>query len=254
MMVKRKMPKYQVIAAELQKLIKYRKIGPGEKLPTEAALAERFNVTRPTVREAYRVLIEGREVTLVGKSGYFVRGAKARFWYLSRRGAPVDPWVEMRSQTTERPSQEVSIELLSGDHMLQGKPLQEWFADSEAGDEFLCRRQLRGLDGEPVQLAATYMPLHVAQDTPLRRAVPTEASSISLLTDSRHVKLGNVTDVSSGRTATELESKSLGLAERAPGVELVRQFRIGLDGSVLAVESLVMDAHEARVVHESLEH
>ena len=44
------------IAGEIQEMIRRQRIGPGERLPTEHALARRFHVSRPIVREAIQAL------------------------------------------------------------------------------------------------------------------------------------------------------------------------------------------------------
>ncbi|SEP05076.1 DNA-binding transcriptional regulator, FadR family [Salinihabitans flavidus] len=49
-------PAYQVISSELQKLILDGALKPGETLPPEVELAERFGVNRSTVREGIRQL------------------------------------------------------------------------------------------------------------------------------------------------------------------------------------------------------
>ena len=55
----------ELIAASLRRQIITGELEPGEPLPNEAALMERFGVSRPTLREAFRILtskglVEGR--------------------------------------------------------------------------------------------------------------------------------------------------------------------------------------------------
>jgi GntR family transcriptional repressor for pyruvate dehydrogenase complex len=47
---------YEQIAGQLRDLIIDGQLGPGQRLPSEAALAAQFGASRPTVREALRVL------------------------------------------------------------------------------------------------------------------------------------------------------------------------------------------------------
>lgn len=47
---------YEQVADQLRELIMSGEIGPAQRLPNEAALAAQFGVSRPTIREALRVL------------------------------------------------------------------------------------------------------------------------------------------------------------------------------------------------------
>jgi len=49
-------PAYRALSAEIERMILSGQLKPGDSLPTETALAERFGVNRSTVREAIRLL------------------------------------------------------------------------------------------------------------------------------------------------------------------------------------------------------
>lgn len=60
----------ELIAASLRRQIIIGELRPGEPLPNEAALMERFGVSRPTLREAFRILeSEGIITVLRGAHG-----------------------------------------------------------------------------------------------------------------------------------------------------------------------------------------
>jgi len=66
-------PPYQQVADALRAAILTRKLKPGDKLPSQAELAARYNVARMTVQQALRVLrAEGLTVSRQG-SGVYVR-------------------------------------------------------------------------------------------------------------------------------------------------------------------------------------
>jgi len=68
-------PLYHQLADSLSSAITQGVFRPGEKLPSEPALAQRYGVTRPTVRQAARLLAERRLIEARRGSGTFVREA-----------------------------------------------------------------------------------------------------------------------------------------------------------------------------------
>jgi GntR family transcriptional regulator, transcriptional repressor for pyruvate dehydrogenase complex len=66
---------YEQIARHIRKAISAGKLGPGDKLPPEAELAHQFGVSRPTVREALKVLeaLNVLESSTGPKGGTFVK-------------------------------------------------------------------------------------------------------------------------------------------------------------------------------------
>ena len=67
------MPKYQRIASTLQDEIKTGKLSPGQMLPTEEQLTQRFSASRQTIRQALSVLVEAHLITKQRGSGSRVR-------------------------------------------------------------------------------------------------------------------------------------------------------------------------------------
>lgn len=66
-------PKYQKIVDYVEQNIKERAWKAGDKLPTEKALMDRFQVSRQTVRRALEVLNEDGVISSVQGSGSFIR-------------------------------------------------------------------------------------------------------------------------------------------------------------------------------------
>ena len=65
--------RWQAIAAELRADILAGRIRPGERLPNEQALADRFGVNRHTLRQAVQALAREGHVHVRQGSGTFVR-------------------------------------------------------------------------------------------------------------------------------------------------------------------------------------
>lgn len=65
---------YRQVAEQIRMLIEAGELSPGDKLPAERELAERFGVSRPTVREALIVLeVEGHIQIRMGAGVYISR-------------------------------------------------------------------------------------------------------------------------------------------------------------------------------------
>jgi len=65
--------RWEAIAAELRSDIAHGRLAPGEKLPNETLLAERFGVHRHTLRQAVQALVREGFVHVVHGSGTYVR-------------------------------------------------------------------------------------------------------------------------------------------------------------------------------------
>ena len=71
-------PPYLQVAAALRAAILTRKVDPGERLPSQAELAQRYGVARMTIQQALRVLKDEGLVSSRQGSGMFVRERTAR--------------------------------------------------------------------------------------------------------------------------------------------------------------------------------
>lgn len=63
------------VRTELEKLIRESRLKPGDRLPTEAELAARFDVGRSSIREALKHLEEAGSVTTIQGRGRFLSAA-----------------------------------------------------------------------------------------------------------------------------------------------------------------------------------
>lgn len=79
-------PLYHQLAASLSGAIAEGRFKPGQRLPSEPELARCFGVTRPTVRQATRLLAERRLVEAKRGSGTFVRTPKEQIDLFSLAG------------------------------------------------------------------------------------------------------------------------------------------------------------------------
>lgn len=61
------------VVNNIKEMIKNKRIHPGEKLPNEMELAKHFGVSRPTIREALKILASINVVEIVRGKGTFVK-------------------------------------------------------------------------------------------------------------------------------------------------------------------------------------
>lgn len=247
-------PNYRVIASDLLELIDSGVVGPDQRLPTEAELVERYGVTRPTVRQAYRVLMDNNRVAHHGLSGYYVKSVKRRHFRLAESGryralqlsAPVSaPAAEPRTLR-----QEVSVELLTAEAKLRDRPLSLWFERGDTDpDEYVCRNVLHTVDYEPSHLTSTYLPLHLGEGTAFRRPQEMEQDAATFLAQQLGEEVSGFSDHLSGRIATEREMRLLELQEATMVFELIRQVWF-LGGVPLMLEKLVVEAVGAEFEHD----
>src|SRR5512140_323499 len=87
-----KRPRYQSVAEELSSAIREGIYSVGSMLPTESALCAKFGVSRQTVREATRLLIQVGLVSRHQGIGTRVERATADETYVQRLGALPDLW------------------------------------------------------------------------------------------------------------------------------------------------------------------
>ncbi len=66
------------VSDQLEGLILSKELKPGDRLPTERELSQRFSVSRTVIREAIRILEARRFVTTQGGSGTFVKDLEAK--------------------------------------------------------------------------------------------------------------------------------------------------------------------------------
>jgi GntR family transcriptional regulator len=161
-------PLYRQIAADLRARLTSGELGPGDKLPTEPQLMERYGVSRNTVRLATALLInEGLVERVAGRSGGMVVRDRITLTYHATiaempgeaRGES-DAWFgEVREQGYE-PSQQFELRITSLTAELAERLGVE--ADSTA----VLRRCVRFVNGQPSSVQDTYYPMDLCEQVP----------------------------------------------------------------------------------------
>lgn len=225
-------PAFKQIARELRDAIKGGRIAAGDKVPSESQLMEHFGVARMTVRQALAELrSEGLLVAEHGR-GVFVRErpvvrrvASDRFARRHREagkaafiaeaqgiGAPSVDELEVGS---EAPSPDVR-EALS----------------LPARARVVARHRRYVMDGQPVELASSYVPASIAKGTQIEQPDSGPGGIYARIEEAGHV-LGEFSEEVAARMPTPEERRRLRLPAGTP-VLTVR--RIAFDTKGVAVE------------------
>lgn len=242
-------PVYKQIADELREQIHMGTFEPGAKLPSEADLVRDFGVAQGTVRQSLAVLRgEGLVVSEHGR-GVFVRPrpkirrvAQDRFARAHREAGKaaylveaekehVTPTVDVFFVGPERVSMEVA-------ERLRVRP----------GTKVLVRKRRYLSDGEPTELATSYLPWNLAAGTLMAEVNPGPGGIYARLEESGH-ELGHFTEDVSARMPTADETKALRLPGGTPVLALVR-VAYDVDGLALEVCDTVMSSAHYVLTYE----
>lgn len=242
-------PVFRQIADLLRDDITSGRLEEGARLPSETQLVQEFGTARGTVRQAIAQLkAEGLAASEHGR-GAFVRRrppvkrvaqdrfarrhrdeGKAAFLAEAEAGG-VSPGVEVLHVGLERPPAEVADRL--------GTP---------PSDKVLVRRRRYLADGDPVELATSYIPGDIASGTPITRKNPGPGGIYARIEEAGH-RLARFTEDVAARMPTPEEARSLRLAAGTPVFRLVRT-AYAEDGRAVEVCDTVMAADRFLLSYE----
>src|SRR6478736_5443669 len=163
-------PAFKQIAAGLRDAIGGGRLAPGDKVPSESQLMEHFGVARMTVRQALSELrAEGLLVAEHGR-GVFVRErpvvrrvASDRFARRHREAGQAAFIAEAKGVGVPSVDEiEVGTEVAPAD-------VREALS-LPARSRVVARRRRYLMDGQPVELASSYVPLSIAKGTAIEAA------------------------------------------------------------------------------------
>jgi GntR family transcriptional regulator len=233
-------PAFKQIADDLRRRIDSGDLAAGDRVPSEAQLMASYGVARMTVRQALSVLkAEGLLLAEHGR-GVFVRSkpvvrrvASDRFARRQRESGQAAfiaeaegigaPSVDQLEVGYEKPAPYVREAL-----RLTGR------------DKVLARRRRYLLDGQPVELATSYIPAALAKGTPIEERHTGPGGIYARLEEGGHV-LAEFTEEVAARMPTPEERQRLLLPEGTP-VLTVRRVAIDTDGAPVEMTDTVKAA------------
>jgi len=155
--ISNKTPIWKAIAAVLRSDLAERRYNPGDRLPTEAALADRFGVNRHTVRHGISVLVEEGLVRTRRGAGAFVAASPTDY--------PIGNRVRFHENLIaagRRPEKRV---LALDERTATAGEAQA--LQIEAGDPVCAYHGLSLADGQPIAVFESLFPLARLLGSPL---------------------------------------------------------------------------------------
>jgi GntR family transcriptional regulator len=223
-------PMYQLIAHDLRTRIESGELRPGDQLPTELELRDRYGAARNTVRDAVRILAAlGLVVTKQGQGTFVARRLKPFVTTLSPSpedgltGAEgIDAFTEARSQHRQPSASVPRVETLPATREIAGQ------LDVPEGTVVITRRQGRYLDRQPWSLQTTAYPMDLARQGAMRLLMPQDipGGAFAYLRDTLGVAEVGHRDLIQVRLAREDEARFFALADSGR-VAVISCVRIG---------------------------
>ncbi|AZM47500.1 GntR family transcriptional regulator [Streptomyces sp. WAC 06738] len=235
-------PRYLQIADDLARGIQAGRPAPGEMLPSESELIDRYDVSGGTVRKAIaelrtRGLIETHhgKGSSVKKLPPVSRKSSDRF-RRSHRKAGKAAYLAESEQMGVTPTVKV--------HYVGPTEVPEEIAERlgvTAGTKVLARRRLYFSDGIPTEEATSYLPWDVVKDIPEMFEEKPGGGGIYARLEEHGNTLHEFTETVRARLATKQETTALSLSPGSPVIHLTREARTD-DGRVVEVCDTIMAA------------
>lgn len=228
------------IADDLRARIKSGSLAPGTRLPGEPALVRQYGVAKQTAANALKLLISEGLASARPGSGTYVREFR-----LIRRSATRRLSRERRAPGRSVWSADVEERPLTVDGLdVREAAAPEWVAETLdlTGEErtVIVRSRRYVVDGEPVQIATSYLPAALAGGT--RIAEPDTGSGGIY---ARLAELGaepvHFTEELRARMPEPDEAEALALPPGTPVIEILR-VALTSEGEPVEVNRMLLDA------------
>ncbi|MEU7649889.1 GntR family transcriptional regulator [Streptomyces huasconensis] len=234
-------PKYQRIADDLKAAIEAGVYGPGDRLPGESSLAERYGVAALTARQALKILrTEGLVETKKGAGARVLAFPPIRRHGIQRLARA--RWASGQSIWSTDETRNVAVEaqvetLTAPDHIVRALAL-------EAGELVCVRSRRYRVEGRSVMLANSYLPLALVDGTAIMRIDTGEGGIYARLGELGHAP-AHVREEVRCRLPTSEEAERLEMPLERPVIKI---YRTAFDSQKSAVELNEMTLDSAAYV------
>lgn len=149
-----RLPLYRRIANDIREKIHNGEYPVNEALPTEAQLREVFSVSRVTVRQALKLLIENNELESIQGSGTYVKAPKVNY-DIDQQSSFAEKWTHLKGVTHS--------EVLAFEIQQASITLAEQLNLTE-GEKIFYVKRVRFLDATPITVEETWLPAEMFPD------------------------------------------------------------------------------------------
>lgn len=149
-----KLPMYRQIADTIRTKIHSGDYKVGEVIPTEAELREEFSVSRVTIRQALKLLIENDELESVQGSGTYVKENKVNY-DIYQQSSFKEKWAHLNVATHS----DVIIFEITKPGMLMAENL-----NINEDDRIFYVKRVRYIEDNPITVEETWLPLALFPD------------------------------------------------------------------------------------------
>jgi GntR family transcriptional regulator len=224
---------YVQIAAALREAINLGRLGPGDQLPSESELTRHYGVARMTVRQAIQELKTEGLVTSEHGRGVFVRAAPVVRRLASERFARRNR--ERGKAAFLAEAEKVGYAASVDSIRVHEGPVPGEAAERlkiQAGDAVVIRERRYLANGEPVEIATSYIPAEFARGTAIAENDTGPGGIYARLEEAGH-PLDRFVEEVAARMPTPVERRALQLP---PGVPVLTVVRTAFDTAGVAVE------------------
>jgi GntR family transcriptional regulator len=227
-------PVFKQIADRLRVAILSGELEPGAQLPSEQELIDTHGVARGTIRQAMNLLRSDGLVRTEHGRGSFVRDrppvrrlAHDRFARRHRERGRAAYLAELEAE-----GRVAEVEVLEVERVTTPDDVAVWL-QLAMGADVLVRRRRYLADGEPMELATSYVPWELAEGTQLTEPNSGPGGIYARLEERGH-RLKRFSEEVTARMPTVDEIRALRLQ---PGVPVIRVVRVAYDTGELPVEA-----------------
>lgn len=247
--------KQHQVADAIRKAVGDGVYGPGQQLPTIVQLTRHYNVSRLTIRDAFKVLINeglimsGRgRGTFVRKSPPIIRLANTRLQRRNREQGLGPYSMDARSAGFKPVVDAIQVSVIEFDEGL-ARQLDHTDADW-AGRQVVRRSRQYVVAGQSLQWSVSYVPLDLAEGTRIMHR-DTGDGGIYARLEERGLLIGRFQETVQARLPTIDEMDRIAVGANQPILRTVRKaFSAEAGERVLEICDSIMSSDSYRLVYE----